>query len=150
MRYVIALLLCLSFLAVADARGRRSFGGGSVDTSNEPMDEQPIYDVEVAMVRAVNAERARFGLAALVLDRALLLRTRQHCWWMARNRSMVHASQSGAENVAMGQQDVDDVVQTWMGSSGHRANMLNPGHTRAGMTGYVGEDGQKYWCQRFE
>jgi uncharacterized protein YkwD len=41
-------------------------------------------------------------------------------------------------------------VQDWMSSSGHRANILNSGHSRIGVGAYRGANGQIYWCQQFQ
>jgi uncharacterized YkwD family protein/spore coat assembly protein SafA len=53
---------------------------------------------------------------------------------------------SAAENIAMGYSTPQQVVNGWMGSSGHRANILNPSYTQIGV-GYV-TDGN-YWTQMF-
>lgn len=39
---------------------------------------------------------------------------------------------SVGENLASGQLDVSTVVASWMGSAGHRANILYPGFTHIG------------------
>ena len=50
------------------------------------------------------------------------------------------------ENIAQGQRTPEEVVQAWMNSAGHRANILNNGFTHIGV-GYV-ESGN-YWTQQF-
>ncbi|MGI9616847.1 MAG: CAP domain-containing protein [Acidimicrobiales bacterium] len=49
-----------------------------------------------------------------------------------------------AENIAQGQRTPEQVVQAWMNSSGHRANILNCGLTEIGV-GFV----NYYWTQNF-
>lgn len=144
-----------SLVSSASARGfgRRgsSSGGGSSSASQAlPLEqfEGPVLTVEERLLERVNVERARYGLVALVLDPILKLSARRHCAWMVRTRSMTHGV-GVAENIAMGQHDTDDVVNSWMNSSGHRANILNPSHTKAGMVGYVEADGTPFWCQQF-
>ncbi len=53
---------------------------------------------------------------------------------------------SAGENIAMGQSSPQAVVNAWMNSEGHRANILNASFTQIGM-GYV-PDGH-YWTQMF-
>lgn len=53
---------------------------------------------------------------------------------------------SAGENIAQGQRTPEEVVQAWMNSAGHRANILNSGFTHIGV-GYV-ESGN-YWTQQF-
>ena len=53
---------------------------------------------------------------------------------------------SAGENIAQGQRTPEEVVQAWMNSAGHRANILNSGFTHIGV-GYV-ESGN-YWTQEF-
>lgn len=53
---------------------------------------------------------------------------------------------AAGENIAMGQRTPREVVNDWMNSEGHRANILNTTFTQIGV-GYV-EDGN-YWTQLF-
>jgi uncharacterized protein YkwD len=74
---------------------------------------------------------------------------RKHAAWMTNNRSMTHTSQAVGENIAMGQQSSTDVLNAWMNSDGHRANILNPGYTRIGVAAYTTPEGTIFWCQQF-
>jgi len=143
----ISLVLCL-LADFANARPRR-WGGGSVDTRGEPLDEAKTYPREEALLKALNSEREKHGLATLKLDRELLLQTRQHCMWMAKTGRMVHSSNSGRENIAMGQENIEEVVSAWMNSGGHRANILS-GSTITGVASYEDENGRTYWCEQFK
>ena len=53
------------------------------------------------------------------------------------------------ENIAMGQLTPQEVVEAWMNSPGHRANILNPlfGHLGVGVA--KDRDGVLYWSQNF-
>ena len=68
---------------------------------------------------------------------------------MASYRQMVHSNIGVAENIAMGQANSQDVLRTWMNSSGHRANILNGGHRRIGVSAYRSPEGTIFWCQQF-
>ena len=105
--------------------------------------------IEANIVSYTNQERARYGLPALTVDKELMETAREHAIWMTRNRSMVHTSRPVAENIAMGQPHSSDVVQAWMNSPGHRANILNSGHRRIGVAAFCTDDGTIFWCQQF-
>ncbi len=105
--------------------------------------------VEKAIVERTNAERARYGLALLEVDEGLMESAREHAQWMTRNQTLRHTSAPVAENIAMGQQDSQQALASWMGSSGHRANILNPAHRRIGVAAFQTASGIIFWCQQF-
>jgi uncharacterized protein YkwD len=51
------------------------------------------------------------------------------------------------ENIAAGQQTPAQVVEAWMNSSGHRANILNPNFTHMAVGIDKGGNMGMYWCQ---
>ena len=53
---------------------------------------------------------------------------------------------TAGENIAYGQRTPQAVVNAWMNSSGHRANILNPSYTQIGV-GYASNG--HYWTQMF-
>lgn len=61
-------------------------------------------------------------------------------------RSLGISYSSAAENIAMGQSTPQAVVDAWMNSEGHRANILNANFTQIGV-GYVANG--NYWTQWF-
>ena len=151
-------VLCLTVALSADAafarggrifHGRNNGGGSTSESQNAPVDKAPVYKVEHQLLNAINAVRERYGLRTLILDPILHRTARQHCGWMANHLRMVHSS-GHAENIAMGQPDVDAVMDAWMNSSGHRANILNPNYTKVGLSGYAAPNGSPFWCQQFE
>lgn len=54
----------------------------------------------------------------------------------------------GGENIARGQESPEDVVEDWMRSPSHRANILNCEYRTMGVGEYVDEDGP-WWTQDF-
>lgn len=52
------------------------------------------------------------------------------------------------ENIAYGQKSASEVVNAWMNSPGHRANILNSSYSRIGSAS-VNIDGTFYWVQLF-
>ncbi len=104
--------------------------------------------IEKAIVEQTNAQRARYGLPALVVDESLMKSARRHTIWMARSRSLQH-SNGVAENIAMGYANTAAALTGWMSSSGHRANILNRSYRRIGVAAYQSNGGTIYWCQQF-
>ena len=133
-------LLCAFLVVAADAPQPAA-------EANQPSIE--LLDIEKNIVEYTNAERARYGLASLEIDKDLMESARQHADWMARSRNMVHTSRPVAENIAMGQRHSSEAVRSWMNSSGHRANILSRGHGRIGVAAYRTAEGTIYWCQQF-
>ena len=93
-------------------------------------------------LNAINAERSAQGRSALVWDGKLEQAAQTHAQDMARKGYFSHTAPNGstmsdrikqagyracfaAENIAKGQRDLAQVMQSWMGSRGHRNNILN-------------------------
>lgn len=115
-----------------------------------------------------NAERRQAGLPALAVSPSLMRAAQLHANQMAAMGQMAHSLpgarypepqdrlaavgyrwQAYAENVAYGQGNPTSAISSWMGSSGHRANILNPGLTEIGTGVASGSDGRPYWVQVF-
>lgn len=135
----------------------------------KPAEQKPaeeaksLSDFEQRVVELTNAERAKQGLPALKIDTELSKVARIKSEDMQKNNYFDHNSPtygspfdmmkkfgisytSAGENIAQGQRTPEEVVQAWMNSAGHRANILNNGFTHIGV-GYV-ESGN-YWTQQF-
>jgi uncharacterized protein YkwD len=54
-----------------------------------------------------------------------------------------------AENIAAGQSDAVAVMKDWMGSAGHRANILNCTYRNIGVGYATGGRYGTYWTQAF-
>jgi len=119
------------------------------DAPDRVVDGVKLAAIEANIVSYTNQERARYGLPPLEVDKELMETAREHAAWMTRNQAMVHTSRPVAENIAMGQPHSSDVVQSWMNSSGHRANILNPNHRHIGVAAYRTASGVIFWCQQF-
>lgn len=115
------------------------------------------------VVRLTNSARSKNGYAALVEDGALSEAAAVRAREIARSFS--HTRPSGAsfssalsesgvsylragENIASGQKSASEVVNAWMNSPGHRANILNSSYSRIGSAS-VNIDGTLYWVQLF-
>jgi len=124
---------------------------------------------EKLMLDSVNAERARESLDALTWCPALARSATEHSIDMAAQNYFEHESLDGrevsdraeaqgydyrtvGENIAVGQRDVEEVMQGWMDSPGHRENILRPEYTHLGSGVATGDfKGQQsiYWTQNF-
>ena len=55
---------------------------------------------------------------------------------------------AAGENIAWGQTSPSQVMNAWMNSDGHRANIMNSTYTKLGV-GHVTVGGRQYWVQLF-
>ncbi len=116
-----------------------------------------------AVVSLINQERAEQGLHALKntaeLNQAAEIRSQElvqifsHTRPDGRNCSSVLndsgiAWQTTGENIAYGYDSPEAVMNGWMNSEGHRANILNAGFDSVGI-GIVSHNGVLYWTQIF-
>ena len=119
--------------------------------------------VEEEVVRLVNVERAKQGLSPLAIDWELARVAKYKSQDMHDRNYFSHTSptygspfdmmknfgisyKAAGENIAKGQKSAAQVVQAWMNSQGHRANIMSTSYTHIGV-GYVA-DGH-YWTQMF-
>lgn len=118
------------------------------------------------VVNLVNSERAAQGLTALQKDSRLAALAQQKAEDMATNQYFSHTSptygsafdmlkaagysyKTAGENIAMGQKSAASVMDGWMHSSGHRANILHTSYEKIGVGYAVSADGMPYWVQIF-
>ena len=112
-----------------------------------------LASVERSLLEEMNRVRAARDLPPLTLDRTLQRAARSHSFDMLRRGYFGHGafarrlSRFGArgprlgENLAWGVGDAADVrymVQRWLASPPHRANLLRPGFRRIGVGLVVG------------
>ena len=113
-------------------------------------------------VTLTNQQRVNAGLAPLNANGALNNAAAAHSADQAARNQMTHTGSNGSnagdriraagyqpgtwgENVAAGYTSASSVVAGWMGSSGHRANILNPAFTQIGVASATAADGTRYW-----
>jgi uncharacterized protein YkwD len=125
--------------------------------------------VRRAMLARVNAERQAKGLPPLTSEPHLDAAAQAHAEDMLARSYYDHASLEGrtprdrvevtgylahkvGENIAEGEFSVDEVMDGWLASSGHRRNLLDEGFTHFGMGLAIGrfEDRLRIlWVQEF-
>lgn len=130
---------------------------------NIPTTDSSVLNYEKEVVRLVNEIRVQNGLKELTYDGELSRVARYKSQDMKDNQYFSHTSpvygspfqmiqnfgityRSAGENIAKGYSTPQAVVNGWMNSSGHRANILNASFTHIGV-GYVA--GGNYWTQMF-
>ena len=133
------------------------------DVLNIPQISDAVLSYENEVVRLVNERRAQYGLKPLTVNWELSRVARYKSEDMYNNRYFSHTSptygspfdmmrafglsyRSAGENIAYGQRTPAAVVNAWMNSSGHRANILNSSYTQIGV-GYCPNG--YYWTQMF-
>ena len=117
-----------------------------------------------AVVRLVNQERAKAGLDSLSVNQAAAaaanVRAREIEGAFSHTRPngssfSTALKEQGAsyraagENIAYGQRSAEQVMEGWMNSSGHRANILNAQYTAIGVGVYRSASGTLHWVQLF-
>ena len=133
------------------------------DIINIPDVDSAALAYEKEVVRLVNAERTKRGLPALTYNWELSRVARYKSLDMQQRNYFSHTSptygspfemikdfgiryRSAGENIARGQKTPAAVVEAWMNSAGHRANILSSSFTEIGV-GYTSTG--SYWCQMF-
>ncbi len=128
-----------------------------------PLTSESITSYEKEVIRLVNEIRKQNNLPALTENWEVSRVARIKSQDMVDNRYFSHTSpvygspfemlksfgisyRTAGENIAYGQRTPQAVVDAWMNSSGHRANILNASFTQIGV-GYVADG--NYWTQMF-
>ncbi|MDV3353304.1 calcium-binding protein [Leptolyngbyaceae cyanobacterium CCMR0082] len=127
---------------------------------------------EREVLELTNEFRAQNGLKPLVFDQSLNKAADQHSKDMAQKDFFSHQGQNGSspadraknagyesgfvgENIAAGYRSAQDVVDGWINSPGHRANLLNSNYNEIGIGYYFLENDtgsvnyNSYWTQVF-
>jgi uncharacterized protein YkwD len=81
----------------------------------------------------IDKVRSAHGLQALIWDPFLDSQAKAHSLLMAKTNRFEHSSDDVFENIYMGYPSGWACVDAWMNSPGHRANLLDPTITRAGI-----------------
>lgn len=133
------------------------------DAGSEPADTVAAYEQEVFDL--VNQIRAENGLEPFVYNVTLAETARAHSQDMIDRNFFSHTNPDGedpfermrdnglsfsmaAENIAAGQRTPEEVVNSWMNSEGHRANILG-GCEELGVGLALGGSYGYYWTQCF-
>ena len=142
--------------------GNTNTGNTNTGNTNTGSTTNKTYTQQV--VDLVNAERAKAGLAPLTIDanvekaanvRANEIQTTfEHVRPNGSSFSTAIKEQNvnfrgAGENIAWGQKTPQEVMNAWMNSAGHRANILNKSFTHIGVGNVQNGAGTQYWVQLF-
>ncbi len=128
-----------------------------------PQLDSSVSSYEAEVVRLVNSIRQKNGLQPLSVNWEISRVARYKSQDMLDNGYFSHTSptygspfqmikafglsyRNAGENIAKGYASPQAVVNGWMNSSGHRANILSASYTQIGV-GYVSQG--NYWTQMF-
>ncbi|QNP66151.1 CAP domain-containing protein [Streptomyces genisteinicus] len=120
---------------------------------------------EAQVLALVNKERAAAGCGPVTANARLTQAADDYSDVMAASGVMSHTGPDGStmtsrveaagyawstlgENIARGQADAEAVMDAWMNSPGHRANILNCSFDELGVGVHMG-DGGPWWTQNF-
>lgn len=116
------------------------------------------------VVNLVNQERAKAGLSPVTADTSIQAAAQVRAKEI--EKSFSHTRPDGSsfstaltqqgvtyrgsgENIAWGQKTPEQVMNGWMNSEGHRANILNKNFTKIGVGYHQNASGTNYWTQLF-
>jgi uncharacterized YkwD family protein/spore coat assembly protein SafA len=125
-----------------------------------------IKALEDEVIRLTNVERAKNGLPALAKNWEVSRVARYKSADMANKGYFSHTSptygspftmmqnfgirfSAAGENIAYGQRSPQEVVNAWMNSPGHRANILSRSYSQIGVGLAKNKNGVMYWTQMF-
>lgn len=138
----------------------------NIQSDNETATDRKETSHAQEILDLVNAERKKQGLNALTLNNNINNIATLKAKDMATNNYFSHQSPTygspfqmlqkygvtysyAGENIAAGQKTSQEVMNSWMNSSGHRANILSKNYTQLGVGYYQGGSYGTYWVQQF-
>ena len=120
---------------------------------------------ESAVLQLTNTARASAGCPPVTMDTKAMAAAKLMSADMASRGYFSHTTPDGmdfgtrinksgiqgaaAENIAKGQKTPAEVMDSWLGSAGHRANILNCSLTRLGVGVVRDSSGTLLWTQVF-
>lgn len=131
-------------------------------TPTPPVDD--IEEIVQILLELHNQQRVSYGLTPFNNVEELDMAAQLHNDFMAETNRLTHdepgrplgyrISEQGynwnyiGENIAMGQRTPEEVMRSWMSSSGHKSNILNPNFKDIGF-GVTEEDNVWWWTVNF-
>ena len=133
--------------------------GALAADSTVSVDGTEYYSEAYKVLELINQERNQQGLSSLTMSQELLdtamLRSAEQSVYASHTRpdgsscfTAFTVGGSRGENIAAGQRTAAAVMEAWMNSSGHRANILKEAYQTVGV-GCFEHNGIKYWTQCF-
>ena len=154
---LLAVTLLVTMMPAAAFGATYSVFGSGTSTVPVYIEAARADNYAVQILDLVNEQRAAAGLRPLAMDSELqdaaIIRAVESITYFSHTRpdgsSCITVSNALAgENIAVGFGDPALVVEGWMNSSGHRANILNSSYGCVGIA-CVYYEGNWYWAQSF-
>lgn len=135
---------------------------------DKPEIDKPDDNTDLSYIKQVanlvNKERAKAGLSPLTVKKDIESAAKVRA--IETQKSFSHTRPNGSkfttaltesnvtfkgagENIAWGQKTPEQVMDVWMNSEGHRANILNKNFTSIGVGYETTSSGTPYWVQLF-
>ncbi|MBR4152071.1 MAG: LysM peptidoglycan-binding domain-containing protein [Selenomonadaceae bacterium] len=138
----------------------------NIETGDKKVEQSAPSEQAEAVLALVNQEREKAGLKPLKMSEELRSIANLKARDMAENNYFSHTSptygtpfqmlqdfgvhyRAAGENIAAGQRTPEEVMNAWINSSGHRANILNANFDTLGVGVYSGGSYGIYWTQLF-
>ena len=125
----------------------------------------PAEVLTAQVIELTNQQRNAYGCGELAVDQDLILASERQSWYMAETHNFSHLGWGGStfeararvagylqpagENIAWGYPTAQEVMDAWMASPGHRANILNCAMRSIGAGVTYSSDGLPYYTQVF-
>jgi uncharacterized protein YkwD len=162
LRQLLRRLAVVALLAPAAAAGAATMIASPAEAAPAKVSEQTL---QTEINKLTNVQRVKNGCSALTVDAQLTTAARGHSGWMAQTGNFSHTGKGGsnfvarskaagytrpsAENIAYGYRTASAVVDGWMKSPGHRANILNCKSKTVGVGVVYAASGTPYYTQNF-
>jgi uncharacterized protein YkwD len=116
-------------------------------------------DLLINLHNQARENRAWFKKPAILTKHdKLMLYAQNHANWMMNKKSLIHSNIGGlmdlgfsnvAENIAWGQSTEQRVMDSWLLSRGHRANIMGFSYNLIGCGVSISDENKPYWCVVF-
>ncbi|MCM1008168.1 MAG: CAP domain-containing protein [Ruminococcus flavefaciens] len=162
-KIISAIMACILVSGTAFSAHAIDFRNLSQEVMSASYDNSQLAEYAEQVAVLVNKERNAYGLQPVKVSPKLSEAANIRASELKENFSHTRPNgtscftamseleiqyRAAAENIAYGQKNPESVMNAWMNSSGHRANILNEKMEYIGV-GVVYRDGVYYWSQFF-
>lgn len=150
MKIIFFITLCAAFLFILIISTPKLIKKEeeTIITPTPPPSTKVVDEVQEHLLSLHNKERIKFNVLPLKYNSLLNKAAQKHNDWMANHGRLTHDEPRNnlgsrinnegygwsfiGENIAKGQNSAEEVMNSWMHSSGHRANILNKNYKEVG------------------
>ncbi|MCM1230883.1 MAG: CAP domain-containing protein [Ruminococcus flavefaciens] len=162
-KIISAVIACFLVSGTAFSANATDFRSSLPETATVSYDSSKLAEYAEQVAVLVNEERTAYGLQPVRISPILSEDANIRAVELKENFSHTRPNgadcftamselgikyRAAAENIAYGQKNPESVMNAWMNSSGHRANILNENMEYIGVSVFY-QDGAYYWSQFF-